>query len=246
VHPVRSLATELVFKRAVISLSHVGAKLCMIADMLEGQGTVTGVDIAESRLGACRNVLAKYAIPNARLLLHDGTTVDVLAPSKATPATARPGGDQPTVPVRNGEPEGERVIGEKLAEQPPRRQHDESARGSKKRERAELVAARWRKKTKRKRVHPNELPNVFYAIPQELCLAAASVELYDKVMIDAQCTLDASVRHILKYGKLGWKDFTPDITQDTVELQVRYCGNLYYCSVARQSADCLAHASTRR
>ncbi len=39
-------------------------------------------------------------------------------------------------------------------------------------------------------------------------------------MIDAQCTLDASVRHILHYGKLGWKDFTPRITEETVDLQV--------------------------
>jgi hypothetical protein len=39
-------------------------------------------------------------------------------------------------------------------------------------------------------------------------------------MIDAQCTLDASVRHILHYGKLGWKDFKPSITEETVDLQV--------------------------
>jgi len=90
----------------------------------------------------------------------------------------------------------------------------------------------------RKRFLPNEMPNVFYANPFELCQSSASSQLYDKVwpcergkadideitleqvIIDAQCTLDASVRHILRYGKVGWKEFTPKTTEETANLQV--------------------------
>lgn len=151
----------------------------MIADMLAGQGTVTGVDIAEARLGACRNVLAKYEIPNARLVLHDGTTVNVLAPPRQTTALGAAPTNQTT---DNNEEEQEEEA------------EDDDGRGkaatgslcrhvSKKRDRAELAAARWRKKTKRKRVLPDELPHVFYAYPYDLCLTSASAQLYDRVTL---------------------------------------------------------------
>lgn len=215
-----------------------GAKLCMIADMLAGQGTVTGVDIAEARLGACRNVLAKYEIPNARLVLHDGTTVNVLAPPRKTMALGAAPTDKTTDNNEEEEEEEEEEAEEETKEgqEEEGEAKDDDGRGktstgricrhvSKKRDRAELAAARWRKKTKRKRVLPDELPHVFYAYPYDLCLTSASAQLYDRVMIDAQCTLDASVRHILHYGKLGWKDFTPRITEETVDLQKRLLAN---------------------
>lgn len=44
-------------------------------------------------------------------------------------------------------------------------------------------------------------------------------------MIDAQCTLDASVRHILQFGKLGWKAFSPALTKETSDLQKRLIAN---------------------
>ncbi len=56
--------------------------MCMIADMLGDKGSVTGVDVAEARLGACRNVLAKYQIYNSRLFLQDGTAFSCLAPAQ--------------------------------------------------------------------------------------------------------------------------------------------------------------------
>jgi hypothetical protein len=142
----------------------------MIADMLAGQGTVTGVDIAEARLGACRNVLAKYEIPNARLVLHDGTTVNVLAPPRKTMALGAAPTDKMT-DNNEEEEEGEEKAEEETKEgqEEEGEAKDDDGRGktstgricrhvSKKRDRAELAAARWRKKTKRKRVLPDELP----------------------------------------------------------------------------------------
>eukprot|EP00434_Breviolum_minutum_P020622 symbB.v1.2.018183.t1/scaffold1436.1/size118852/6 len=51
-----------------------GAKLCTLSDAVGSDGSVTGVDIAEQRLAACRTVLRKYNISNVKLSLGDGTT----------------------------------------------------------------------------------------------------------------------------------------------------------------------------
>jgi len=53
----------------------------MMADMLAGSGSVTGVDIARPRLATCRTLLTKYQIPNCRLFLCDGRTFAAAPPS---------------------------------------------------------------------------------------------------------------------------------------------------------------------
>lgn len=56
-----------------------GAKLCMILDLLGSSGSVTGVDIAQHRLAACRTMLQKYALGDrCRLFVADGTTFSLL------------------------------------------------------------------------------------------------------------------------------------------------------------------------
>lgn len=60
-----------------------GAKLCMIADLLGGVGSVTGVDVSRDRLATCRTLACKYRIPNCRLFLCDGTTFSAPPPSTA-------------------------------------------------------------------------------------------------------------------------------------------------------------------
>jgi len=37
--------------------------------------------------------------------------------------------------------------------------------------------------------------------------SSSAAEMYDKVMVDAQCTHDGSIKHILKYQQLGWNEF---------------------------------------
>lgn len=193
----------------------------MIADMLQGRGTVTGVDVSDPRLGSCRNLVAKYDVRNVRLILHDGTTFDIRAPPRsdgsdhATTITSASADDEAQQQEEGASRGDDTTKSHKRSTPeagPPRKKirHESS----------ELIASRWRKKVQRKRVLPNELHHVIYANPYYLCHTSASAQLYDKVMIDAQCTLDASVRHILQFGKLGWKDFTPEVTQTTVDLQV--------------------------
>lgn len=46
-----------------------------------------------------------------------------------------------------------------------------------------------------------------------------------QVLIDAQCSLDASVRHLLKYNKVGWLDFEAPSDDSIVHLQKRLIYN---------------------
>jgi 16S rRNA C967 or C1407 C5-methylase (RsmB/RsmF family) len=229
-----------------------GAKLCMIGDIVGEHGSVTGVDVSEDRLGACRNVVAKYNLYNVRLVLDDATKVQILAPpTQEELLNARADSTEPNdnlsithknetndtrsdnLPRSENETQPqENSKSPSTPSNPPNPTNNNNKKskkkkykggafqlGSRKRETGELVACRWRKRKKRRRVAGDELPNIFYAHPHYLCLKPSSKNLYNKVLVDAQCTLDASVRHILKYKKLGWKTFHVDINAQTVALQ---------------------------
>ncbi|KAI8334387.1 S-adenosyl-L-methionine-dependent methyltransferase [Chlamydoabsidia padenii] len=130
-----------------------GAKLCMIANVLDvqGKGTVTGVDIAAHRLATCRSMIKKYRVGcRVRLYEADGTTFNVPAPSR---------------------------LGAHLFDQ----QDDNESRKKRK-----VMKPYWAPKTLR------------------YDTAANSLRLYDKVLVDAECTHDGSISHILKvYLKEG-------------------------------------------
>lgn len=55
-----------------------GMKLLFAAEMLQGRGSVTGVDISAERLRTCSSLLRKYAF-NARLFEADGKTFETLS-----------------------------------------------------------------------------------------------------------------------------------------------------------------------
>ncbi|KAI9310374.1 S-adenosyl-L-methionine-dependent methyltransferase, partial [Dichotomocladium elegans] len=58
-----------------------GAKLCMIANLIEASGSATGVDCAKHRLATCRSLLKKYKVGNhVRLFEADSTTFRVPPP----------------------------------------------------------------------------------------------------------------------------------------------------------------------
>ncbi|OZJ04754.1 hypothetical protein BZG36_01834 [Bifiguratus adelaidae] len=52
-------------------------------------------------------------------------------------------------------------------------------------------------------VKPYWAPRLLRFDPQ----VSGSEALYDKVVVDAECTHDGSIQHIIKYSKNGWKDF---------------------------------------
>jgi 16S rRNA C967 or C1407 C5-methylase (RsmB/RsmF family) len=49
--------------------------------------------------------------------------------------------------------------------------------------------------------------------------------LYDRVIIDAPCTLDASIRHLLIHGKCGWLDESGTVDEHITNLQKRLIYN---------------------
>lgn len=62
---------------------------------------------------------------------------------------------------------------------------------------------------------------------------SATNALYDKVLVDAECTHDGSIAHILKYEKWGWDTFEknfmdPNRINTIAELQVKLCA--LYCN----------------
>lgn len=57
----------------------LGAKLCMLCDVLGDSGSLTGVDFSRHRLAACRTMLQKYSLGNrCRLFVADGTSFSIL------------------------------------------------------------------------------------------------------------------------------------------------------------------------
>lgn len=72
----------------------------------------------------------------------------------------------------------------------------------------------------------HEKPSVMpYWAPKVLRHAQQATTLYDKVLVDAECTHDGSIAHILKYEQWGWdafeKNFMDPSRIDTItELQV--------------------------
>jgi len=144
-----------------------GTKFCMIADQLGNGGTLTGVDISETRLSSCKTVIKKYDIQNARLFLADGCTFSILAPSNDT------NNNLPSLTLPPLESISQPLIF---------------------------------KSRKRKRRREHDLEGLYFST--SFPLRISSCVLYDRVLVDAECTLDASVRHILQYGKTS--PHTPD------------------------------------
>mmetsp|Transcript_87868 Transcript_87868/g.247932 ORF Transcript_87868/g.247932 Transcript_87868/m.247932 type:complete len:497 (-) Transcript_87868:39-1529(-) len=191
-----------------------GAKLCAIADAACPGGEVVGVDIAEPRLAACRTMLNKYSVTNARLSLGDGTTWDPQAASW-------------------------------FDLEPPPRGRGQRAR---KRKRDVAVAAAAAVAAESGEVAEEEEEE-----------EAERFRTFDRVLVDAECTHDASLRHIEKFGsQWGWETLggrVPWVRQEEklYELQVALLrngfrllkdgGSLIYstCSLCRsQNEDIIA------
>jgi len=66
-----------------------------------------------------------------------------------------------------------------------------------------------RRKTRRKG-RENDAEDLYFC--NSYPLRSANTSLYDRVLVDAECTLDASVRHILLYGKSS-PHTTPQLSQ---------------------------------
>ncbi|CAN6851508.1 unnamed protein product [Brassica oleracea] len=160
-----------------------GAKLCMMLDLLGDKGTATGVDVARHRLSACRTMLQKYGLgERSRLFLADGTTFSL------PPTTNLPCGS---------------CDEETFKQWTSRRPYKERKQ----------VA-----KTRNNFVLPHDAhPEIVFYGHNSGVIGLQKKDLfrpldqndyancgYDKVLVDAECTHDGSIKHIQKFEQWGW------------------------------------------
>ncbi|XVF59785.1 hypothetical protein PTKIN_Ptkin07bG0304000 [Pterospermum kingtungense] len=170
-----------------------GAKLCMMLDLLDDSGSVTGVDVARHRLAACRTLLQKYSLDHrCRLFVADGTTFS-LAPLRADSVS------------RSYESASEEKD-DKFGEWTSRRPWKERKRAAKAREgkSSQLTAVSENPELIFYGRHSGVVglsKNELYKTINDLQVSRCG---YDKVLVDAECTHDGSVRHIQKFEYWGW------------------------------------------
>ncbi|EDQ86638.1 uncharacterized protein MONBRDRAFT_38325 [Monosiga brevicollis MX1] len=172
-----------------------------------GQGSVTGVDVQRERLAACRNLLQKYASNKVRLFLGDGCTFAegpaswMLKPMPTVPEACSHAGDTTEPTPKRARPSERELL---------RRKED----------------ARLVRNLPRKDRH-HACGNMFFCSPdlraareaylreqdaQDEAQTAnppvqATDQLYDKVLVDAECTHDGSIKHLTKFDRWGWSTF---------------------------------------
>ncbi|KAL1217063.1 rRNA (cytosine-C(5))-methyltransferase NOP2C [Cardamine amara subsp. amara] len=163
-----------------------GAKLCMMLDLLGDKGTATGVDVARHRLAACRTMLLKYGLgERSRLFLADGTTFSV-------PPTT-------TLPCESNVDDHEDTFKQWTSRRPYKERKQE---------------AKARKNSVLPQNGQTEL--IFYGQGSGV-IGLKKKQLYrsldqndyaycgyDKVLVDAECTHDGSIKHIQKFEQWGW------------------------------------------
>ncbi|XP_043690073.1 rRNA (cytosine-C(5))-methyltransferase NOP2C isoform X4 [Telopea speciosissima] len=171
-----------------------GAKLCMLLDLLGSSGSVTGVDVARHRLAACRTMVQKYALgDHCRLFVADGTTFSLL-----------PLGTQ--WDAESGASETEEKMNA-FKEWMSRRPWKERKRASKARNNnaSELVPGAQEPEM----IFYGRCSGVVGLTKNEAYKNSRDNEAlrfgYDKVLVDAECTHDGSIRHIQKFEYWGWK-----------------------------------------
>ncbi|XP_047073703.1 rRNA (cytosine-C(5))-methyltransferase NOP2C-like [Lolium rigidum] len=187
-----------------------GAKLCMLADMLGSTGSLTGVDVAKHRLAACRTMLQKYSLGDrSRLFVADGTSFSIL------PVNSNLGSMDGYIGT-----EDSRSIFSQWT----------SKRSWKERQKSKKAKAAGSP-------HPpstSEPELIYYGkdsgvvglqkhhVLRQSTDDAACTSGYDKVLVDAECTHDGSIKHIQKFEFWGWK------TLDRRVLEAERTGNLLH------------------
>ncbi|WCJ32638.1 Ribosomal RNA small subunit methyltransferase F [Euphorbia peplus] len=170
-----------------------GAKLCMITDLLGDSGSITGVDIARHRLAACRTMLQKYALGNrCRLFVADGTSFSLVPVRKCLHSRSY-----------------ESACKEKddtFREWTSRRLWKERKQAAKVRE---LSARALSAESDPELIFYGQDSGVVGLSKSELYQIVCDNEVlsrgYDKVLVDAECTHDGSVKHIQKFEQWGWE-----------------------------------------
>ncbi|KAH7678845.1 16S rRNA (cytosine(967)-C(5))-methyltransferase protein [Dioscorea alata] len=171
-----------------------GAKLCMLSDLLGNSGSLTGVDVSRDRLAACRTMLRKYTLgDHCRLFIADGTSFSLLPL-------------RPSVNVKSCVINGAGVASI-FGEWTSKRSYKDRKN-----------AVKLKNSIGSQLALVTSEPELFFygknsgvvgLQRSELFFVADNAEAsnfgYDKVLVDAECTHDGSVKHIQKFEYWGWK-----------------------------------------
>ena len=151
-----------------------GLKLCAMADWLNANATIVGVDVSESRMATCKRIVHKYHIdpktrggndpdsknaPRIRLYCTDGTTFGT------------------TDDTLNLVFDSEVAKEEQASSLGKRKRMNKSARARERKRLKQLVGLDRNEST------------------QE---SGPVIELFDRVLVDAECSTDGSLKHIQK------------------------------------------------
>ncbi|ERM99195.1 uncharacterized protein LOC18427225 isoform X2 [Amborella trichopoda] len=183
-----------------------GAKLCMILDLLSSSGSLTGVDIARHRLAACRTMLQKYGLgDHCRLFVADGTSfcllplrtcVDLKSNSECALDKKKALGGSTCDKTSDV-----------YMEWKPRRHQKVSKNANK--ARAGGASTFDPIKVEPELIYYGKNSGLIGLKKSELfrsyCEDKAFEFGYDKVLVDAECTHDGSLKHIHKFEQWGWE-----------------------------------------
>ncbi|KAK8969760.1 hypothetical protein KSP40_PGU014255 [Platanthera guangdongensis] len=190
------MALDVTFGDHVLDLCCApGAKLCMLADLLGNSGSITGVDVAQHRLAACRTMLQKYKLGDqCRLFVADGTTFSLV-----------PVGSHTDMKLCSIDGQDMDIFREWTSKRSWKDRKD----AAKKKVGTSTQASE----------EPLEPELIFYGRDSGVVGAqrtklfrmaddnVISTSGYDKVIVDAECTHDGSVKHIQKFEYWGWSTF---------------------------------------
>ncbi|XP_051135062.1 rRNA (cytosine-C(5))-methyltransferase NOP2C [Andrographis paniculata] len=201
-----------------------GAKLCMILDLLGGSGSVTGVDISRHRLAASRTMLQKYKLgERCRLFVADGTKFSLI-PTRVLEKS------KSCIECGNAELEENFEIFKEWTSKKPWK------------ERKRIANSRKKNITSDKSLHIQDPELIFYGrhsgvagfsksdVYQDVKDHEFSLFGYDKVLVDAECTHDGSIKHIQKFEQWGWETLSRRVldaerTDDLTALQLKLLTN---------------------
>ncbi|KAK6924496.1 SAM-dependent methyltransferase RsmB/NOP2-type [Dillenia turbinata] len=170
-----------------------GAKICMILDILGNSGSVTGVDVARHRLAACRTMLQKYALGDrCRLFVADGTTFSII-PSRGLDYDFN----------LSSSPLEERV--DAFKEWTSRRPWKERKLAAKAAVKGQSVKGLRNPELIFYGPHSGVIGLTKDEVYESASSEKMTTEGYDKVLVDAECTHDGSIKHIQKFENWGWK-----------------------------------------
>ncbi|KAK9067406.1 hypothetical protein SSX86_014734 [Deinandra increscens subsp. villosa] len=196
-----------------------GAKICMVLELLGNSGgSVTGVDVARHRLAACRTLVQKYSLgDHCRLFVADGAEFSLM------PIRVHSGLKSCIVVSLSCLQISNLVViyvfkivlfvvnrefgmnGDELLykEWTSRKPWKERKKAIKEREKGSLQL--------------NQDPDLIYYGRHSGVVGLSKTELfktvsnndisqygYDKVLVDAECTHDGSIKHIQKFENWGW------------------------------------------